>query len=112
MNKCCRRLKIAVSKIRAAWAPSQPTFIRATILTRDVAVGRQAGLPVSRLFQHATRVLLPALEHLRPDPVVRSQLPGNGVDVRAVWHGWPTVVSHKRRSFTLRSLGEFALEET
>jgi hypothetical protein len=58
VNEQCLRIKIVASKTRAAHAPSGSTFIRAAILTRDVAIQRQSGVPVSRSFQHATEGFL------------------------------------------------------
>jgi hypothetical protein len=54
VNEPCPRIKIVASKTRAAYAPSEPPFIRAAILTRDVASEGQSGVPVSGSFQHAT----------------------------------------------------------
>jgi len=87
VNKWCLRIKIVASKTRAGYASSEPTFIRAAILTRDVAVGGQSGVPVCRSFQHATGVLSPPSDRPRADLVVLSEGPGTGVGVCAIAHG-------------------------
>jgi len=87
VNEPCPRIKIVASKTRAAYAPSEPPFIRAAILTRDVASEGQSGVPVSGSFQHAIGVLLPSSVRRRADPVVLSEGPGTGVGVCAVPHG-------------------------
>jgi hypothetical protein len=84
VNEQCLRIKIVASKTRAAYAPSEPTFIRAAILTRDVAIEGQSGFRFPGRFSTPQGVLLPPSDRPRADPGVLSQRRGTGVGVCAI----------------------------